>query len=241
MEKEFYKITTSYCDYYACIWKQYPDQHRVSIGSMKKCLSFFVYDYDEDATLEDCNIDDTQHMLKVSMKFLQEKYSNLSGKVMFKDTSFIMGERGMRMSLAHKDVLQYGKTWYERNFRAVPDNDTYYSDLKNFQKHVLTTKPQLLIKNPSIKKLYEKCKTLKEFIKELREADVYFYKDWCNDLVNRYIPTLSDNTTWIIDIKKLDVPEIKISSLEKEPENLFINMVNQFLIIEGMKYEEAFD
>lgn len=41
--KEYYKITTSYCNYYAEVWHQYPNIDKVYIGGKRECVAFTVY------------------------------------------------------------------------------------------------------------------------------------------------------------------------------------------------------
>jgi hypothetical protein len=234
--KEYYKITTSYCNYYACVWKQYPDQDRVFIGAKKKCVTFSIYHYDPDANLdglgfsEDCNItgdlqrgQGTQHMLKTSMHVLMKMYPHLSGKFLFKDTSTIQGERNFKLSLAHHSILHHGKTWYERYFRAVPNDkpEIYYAGLKYLHNHVMTTKPELYIRHPQVILKYAKATSLKDFLHEMKDADAYFYKDWCSPLIGEVVPQVND-MTWCIDAHTLDLPSITVVKEANEPKQLFM-------------------
>ena len=38
--KEYYRIKTSYCLYYAEIWHQYPNIDKVYFGGKRKCVTF---------------------------------------------------------------------------------------------------------------------------------------------------------------------------------------------------------
>lgn len=55
----------------------------------------------------------------------------------------------------------------------------------------------------------------------MKDIDVYFYKDWCSPLIQQYVPQVND-MTWCINACSLTLPNITISNLQSEPNNLFI-------------------
>ena len=240
MEKEYYRLDTSYCSYYACVWHQYPDQDKVFIGSRKKCVSFSVYDYDPDPNLdglgysEHCNTTgnlqrgpDTQHMLKTALQFMMHKYPNNSKKFLFRDTSYIQGSRETKISLAHYHILHYHKTWYEKHFLAEPHGEEqakkYYDEVKAFKK-MFKSKPALDIKHPKVKKLYEDSKDLTEFVANMKTADAHLYKDWCSSLVQSHISNVNE-MAWCIQASKMQgIPDVTITALEDKPVDLFSMM-----------------
>jgi hypothetical protein len=152
-----------------------------------------------------------------------QTYPHLSGNVLFKDTSQINGGRDTRISLAHYSILHYGKTWYERHFKAFPYDrpEVYHSEILNFQNTIKNTKPTLHIKHPKVQHEYQKSSNLNDFLKVMKDIDVYFYKDWCSPLIRQYVPQVND-MTWCINAYSLTLPNITATKLENEPNNLFI-------------------
>lgn len=142
LDKEYYEIKTSFCNYYVEIWHQYHNIDKVYIGGKKKCVVFSIYldDPNEVPNLdgfgfdENCNTSGnlqrthgTQHLLKTALTFVKTLYK--ASSILLKDTSTIECN-GYNMSLMKYSILHYGKTWYEKHFLARPHN-TVAHDLYN--------------------------------------------------------------------------------------------------------------
>ena len=235
MIERYYKVNTSYCNYYAVVQEPYPETYRVMFGAKKKCVVFSVYAYDKEANIdalghsEHCNTSGTlergrgtQHMLKVAMGFIVNIFPFLSGKFIFKDTSYIECMNGYRLALATYEILNHGKTWYEKNFRAVPWTlrEEYTESLKLFTSKVMKEKPPLSIKQSKIKKLYDESRDLSSFIASLKDYDCFLYKDWADLLIRKHVPYLF-GMDWVIDLSLLDVPNIDITLVKEKPSELF--------------------
>lgn len=207
------------------------------LGAKRKCVLISVYDFDPDANIdalghsEHCNLAGTlergrgtQHMLKTALAFTLKKFSHLSGHFIFKDTSYIECMRGYKMSLAVYEILNHGRTWYEKHFRAYPWTlrDEYISALRNFRDNIIKAKPDIPFKNKQLGEMYEKSSDLASFIHGLKEHDCFLFKVWADVLVRTYIPYLY-GIDWCISVLGLnDIPTLTISELNERPTNIFV-------------------
>lgn len=140
MNKDYFRIETSFANYTVEIWHQYPSLDKVYIGATKKCVSFSVYldangkgDRDEHPQLdgfgfnEHCNLTGNHvkgigsvHLLNTAMRFVTSYYKFPHDiKFQFTDSSFIECI-SYHMPLSMYYTTFYGKTWYEIKFGAVP-------------------------------------------------------------------------------------------------------------------------
>ena len=246
--KEYFKIKTSYCSYYAEVWHQYPNIDKVYFGGKKMCISFSVYFDEPDPNLdalgydEKCNTSSTmannigtKHMLLTSFAFIKHMYATkgVSENFLFKDASTIECN-GHSMFLSHFYMLHHNKTWYESKFGAKP---TQYAQVYNNKvlewKLFLKTKPSPndifdRIKNVDRKehltKLYSKYLTIGEFIKATKDMDCSVYWKWGDKVIDTVFQHILVNAEWAIDASKLKKPEIKVANLgTSKPNDMFIH------------------
>ena len=193
-----YKIKTSYANYYVAILKY---QDKIYIGSKKKCLIISVY-LDGDAPNIDsvcydigCN-ETATHLMRAGISFVKKHYSKYLKKHKIKliyimDKSSIQCERNYKQSLPYYYLAKYGQTWYEKHFKAIPDEiKTYEADKKRL-KEALATKPKLKLKNKKLKKLYNNHENIGDFIKDITTTyDCIALKGWFNTFMVSYVPYL---------------------------------------------------
>lgn len=247
MSKEYFKITTSYCSYYAEIWHQYPNIDKVYFGGKRKCATFSIYFDEPDPNLdalgysENCNISGdmyrqqgTNHMILTAFAFIHQTYSkkNVSQNFLLRDSSYINCQ-SYSMSLANYCVMHYNKTWYEKHFKAFPtfDKDLYQTSMSAWKK-MKKTKPDLskyfaAVKNKKrqqvLRDTYEKSDTFEGFIQQLKSFDCLIYKDWNESFINTYVNNLN-GMSWTVDASQLLLPEIQVDYIGKDkPYDMFIH------------------
>ena len=242
MNKEYFKLKTSYASYYVEIWHQYPNIDKVYVGGKKKCVSFSIYLEDKESPNldgfgydESCNKEGDHvkgvgsiHLLKVSMLFIISHYKlSNDTRFQFKDTSFIECN-AYKLALPIYYTVFYGKTWYESKFDAVP---LFMSkdDLKEQRNQLmifLKTKPHIneffsgseRLK-AIISKSYDESESIQDCLRRLKELDCSIFKNWLPALVSRFIPLLL-GTEWTIQCNT-DI-EIKTTRLLQRPPQLFV-------------------
>ena len=166
----YYKINTSYANYYVMIKPYFDGKEHYG----------------------------TIHMLKTGVSFIRKYYKKYLNKnkitfCLLKDKSNMDCLRNSHQSLPHYYIIKYGQTWYEKNFECFPHSDMiqkYYKDRKDLRASVLS-KPRYVNmfipylygmtwcipfnKNNKIKltlkKLDEKPKEM--FIMNKHEIDIY--------------------------------------------------------------------
>lgn len=251
MSKEYFLIKTSYCNYYAEVWHQYPTIDKVYFGGRKKCVTYSIY-LDEDFTPnldglgydENCNTTSdlirsrgTQHMLLTSIVFLQHKYHDkISMSIQFKDTSVITCDDGYEMKLSHYYMLYHQKTWYQKQFKATPLlghwQDKLLNDVKSLKAN-LFSKPdgdslfgnvRNKQKRKHLESVYSSCGSVKELLTKLKEIDCLALRGWGEDFVTRVMPYLN-TIDWVIDLASQIKPHVsEIVSLGNiKPKDMFIH------------------
>lgn len=243
--KEYYKITTSYCNYYAEVWHQYPNIDKVYVGGKKKCVAFTVYldeptpNLDAVGFHEGCNLrgdlskgHGTRHMVMIAFAFLKTLYHNkINRLVLFRDAS-VIDCYGYNMPLSQYYMLHYGKTWYQKHFHAQPSSlkwkDKLINDVNTWD-IVLKSKPTGIfdgVANKERRKLlhdmYATCDSLHELLQKLKSMDCNVYKDWADVLVKDHMPYLV-GIEWCIETSILDLPSIQVVTKGNvKPKGLFI-------------------
>lgn len=243
--KEYYKLKTTYCNYYAEVWHQYPNIDKVYVGGKRKCVAFTVYldeptpNLDAIGFHEGCNTrgdlskgHGTRHMVMTAFAFLKLMYrSHINGLVLLRDAS-VIDCYGYDMPLSHYYMLHYGKTWYQKHFHAQPSLSKWRNKLSAdviTWSALLQSKPVGIFnrvakkeKRKMLDDMYATCKTLQEFLHKLKSMDCNVYKDWADILVRDHMPYLI-GMEWNIDMRSLDLPSIHIEEKGTiKPKDLFI-------------------
>lgn len=240
---EYYKVKTSYCNYYAEVRHQYPGIDKVYFGGKKKCVAFSVYLDEPWPNLDgigydpDCNISGTleqgkgtRHMILSAFEFINSIYGPQE-KVLLKDTSTI-NCNGYDMSLACYYLLYYGSTYYQKHFQAVPFEkslEEYKQDVSNMRSF-LKTKPHAdelfhTIHNKKRKgtltMMYDKCNSIQEFITNIKGNDCNIFRYWGESIVYKHVPYLN-GLMWSIDIHSLVLPKISYDIIKNKPLDMFV-------------------
>lgn len=236
---EYYQIKTSYAHYYAQVWQQYPNIHKVYVGGKKKCVSFSVYlDLGEEPNIDGLGYDQacntsmdhikgkgTVHLLKCAMAFVVQLYAYLGlSKFKFNDSSFIQCDKNYVMRLQDYYLTYHGGTWYEVKMGAVPcdvDVETYKSDKEALRKFLGSKLPiDALHKFPQgFKAMYEQCSSLREFLGMIKDYDCLVFKPWLGFIVTQHIHYIRD-MEWIVEVD-LDV-KIEFARVKEKPKDMFV-------------------
>lgn len=243
MNKEYYKITTSYANYYVEIWHQYPGIDKVYIGGRKKCVGFSVYLDEGEPPMMDgfgfnphCNIAGNHikgigsvHLLNVAMRFIINHYQLPEDiKFEFKDTSFIECIN-YNMPLYIYYIIFHGKTWYEEKFDAMPMNKNAIPRLQQAKKRLkefLDSKPSLenffgdhqIKLREYVMNIYDQCSTLRQCLEILKKEDCKVFKGWLVALFDEIV-NCSFDQHWFI-INKVPRDFVSYTKIDK-PDNLF--------------------
>lgn len=217
--REYYKIRTSFANYYVEVWHQYPGIDKVYIGGRSKCMSMSIYhDTDEWPNIDgvgykdDCNSRNnhvkgmgTVHLVKCGLRFVKEKYG--TRRFLLKDTSYIDCSTGT-IPLAPYYVTYHGKTWYESKFGATPSHmpakelESQKRELRSF----LQGHPDIAVFfNAGQRRLaslvqgeYDRCASLEELLGRLKDKDCSIFKGWLAEVVRTFLPGL-EGMPWVID------------------------------------------
>jgi len=206
-------------------------------------------------TINDSNIDNHNIILliKISLHFIISKFDYIN-KFILTDNSTINCSEKINISLADLSVIKYGKTWYEKNFNAIPDDSNIntievqksmlFNRLNekinmNLEKFISVNKEYLKKNKIDEYKIDKIIKRIKDFYTE--KISIYNYlekyiKDHMECLYYSYI--LSNNinkllygTTWIIKKKDIMSYSIKYSylpTIKKMTHQKIINRINNF-------------
>lgn len=166
MNKEHYKIKTSYANYYVEILHQYKTVDKVYIGARKKCIAFSIYLNEKGKVIKNeppeidgfgfnqhCNITGNHvkgtgsvHLMNTATRFIINHYKLPEDtKFQFKDTSFIECIK-YHMPLRIYYTIFHGKTWYEDKFGALPLDKLAIPRLEESRKKLkafLSSKPDI--------------------------------------------------------------------------------------------------
>lgn len=222
MEKEYYKIKTSFASYFVEVWHQYPGIDKVYIGGKSRCVSISVYyESKEWSNIDgvgyniDCNYASnhakgvgTVHLVKCAIGFVTKYYGMDTswGRFLLKDTSYIECNT-CKIPLAPFYVLYHGKTWYEAKFGAQPTHSGHVlKEQKRELRKYIRGKPDISeYFNEGQKRFkayvlgeYEGCNTLEELMKKFKDNDCSIFKGWLEQMVRTFIPSL-EGSTWMID------------------------------------------
>lgn len=249
MKKSYYKIETSYANYYVEIWRQYPTVDKVFIGAQKKCIGFSVYLNDDGTAIMDeyphmdgfgfhkhCNNEGNHmkgigslHLLNTSMRFIISYYKLPEDiKFQFSDTSFIECVN-YNMPLPIYYIIFHGKTWYEQKFGAEPlmKSQSNLEEGKKALKAFLKGKPEIdhffPVEQSKLKRrvldIYSKCDSLKECLEILKTEDCHVFKDWLPILFSKFI-NMNHFHQWVIS-NTIPTESINFSPLKSRPDKLF--------------------
>lgn len=190
----------------------------IKFGGKKACMNF--HKYDDDAILyfnglsydEKCSLNDvferksgTTRMVKTALTFLCRRYRDIT-HAKFVDTSFIKCKRGKHLSLSALYLAKHGKTWYEKTFGAVAENEGRLEVLRD-EINKQMTNPLTLDFTAFFKEwmgniewirekkttytnleiVYQHSETMREFVINVHEAfkDCIIFDGWLEYLVNK--------------------------------------------------------
>jgi len=237
-----------------CNYKSYPCIE-VLIDQNSEIAILQNISNDIKCTINDSNIDNHNIILliKISLHFIISKFHYVN-KFILTDNSTINCSEKINISLADLSFIKYGKTWYEKNFNAIPDDSNIntidiqknmiYNRLNgkinmNLEKFISVNK-EYLKKNKideykidkiikSITKLYNDnisiYSYLEKYITEHMECLYYAY------ILNNNINKLLYGTTWIIKKEDIISYSIKYSflpTIKKITHQKIINFIKNF-------------
>ena len=214
--------------YYYGIITENKFEYHILVGGLKiKCVSIIINKKNNNTLLElyqyniRCSLfadlqkgEEVIDLLKNTLYFISQKFSSVK-YIEFIDNSFIQCKNKKKISLPDLSIAKYNKTWYEKNFNAIPsksskDNIKILKKqiYKNLNKKIKLTTNDLLDEYYSneifqkkkildiIKSVYIKDMTLKEYLDKLKDYDCVFYEK----IFNKKIGNLLQGTEWIIEI-----------------------------------------
>ena len=184
---------------------------------------------------------EVKNLLKISLNFVILHYPELK-YIELIDNSFIICGNKKRISLPDITFIKYNKTWYEKYFNAVP-NDESKDTILVLKKQLLKISNKKLKLNYEefikkyysepifhkqnrlniIKNIYIKNMTFKTFLDQIQEYDCIFYEKIFNDLIG----TLLNGTKWIISIETIKNYNVdyEITETEKIKSNNILNVL----------------
>ena len=231
-------------------------EYHILVGGLKiKCVSIIINKKNNNALLElyqhhiKCSLEKGEEvidLLKNTLYFISQKFPTIK-YIEFIDNSFIQCKNKKKISLPDLSFAKYNKTWYEKNFNAIPSKSSKDNIkmlkrqiIKNLSKKIklsthefqdefysneLFQKKKIL---EIIKDAYIKDNTLKEYLDKLKEYDCVFYEK----IFNKKIGTLLQGTEWIIKIDSIKNSTINsiIKNIEKIKENNDLNKLFKKLV-----------
>lgn len=180
----------------------------------------------------------TKHMMLVAFAFVRHQYGALADKVTLKDKSEILCRRPVHMPLSVYYALHYGQTWYQKQFHArIVDGRRqsqltrameYWRSYKSAQPkpaaEVLFAGVTSERRRDQLVRSYADHRTLGSFLRSLKDADCFVFKDWAQPLIDEGVPFLH-GVEWAIDIAALELPsDVRIEHLgARKPRDMFVH------------------
>jgi hypothetical protein len=212
------------------------DEDNILVGGLKmKCVNIIIDKIKNIGLLEllqhnfKCSLftnlqkgEEVKNLIENSLHFVISKYPELK-YIEFIDNSFIICKNKNRVSLPDITFVKYNKTWYEKNFGAIPSKNLK-DNIKILKKQILKNLNKKLklnledfmneyysnkfFKNKNfmdlIKNIYIKNMLLKDFLDKIMEYDYIFYEKIFSDLIGN----LLQGTKWIIKIDTIQKYDI---------------------------------
>ena len=248
------KIDNYIKHYYVNVYET-ENEYNILIGGLKiKCVNIIINKTNNIAILElfqhhfKCSLfsdlkkgDEIIDLLKNSLFFVVSKYHDVKYFELV-DNSFILCKNKKRISLPDLSFVKYNKTWYEKYFNAIPDENSHdkIKSLKKLINKILNKKLKMnyddfinkyytdpIFKKNNIinviKDSYNKNIIFKDFLDKLQEYDCVFYEKIFND----FIGNLLQGTKWIISIKTIKTYNINsdIINTDKIKDNDDLNIL----------------
>jgi hypothetical protein len=190
---------------------------------------------------------DMINLIQISLLFTVYNFSHIN-QFIFTDNSYVKCENKTILSLADLSYVKYKKTWYEKNFNAIPKNENKVNEYKlKIDKNLirkLKYSKELFIETfytdynedlkfiSFIKKNYYENILLNDFLQKLLKKDCSYY----SNIFNLFIGNKLKGTEWIINYNsnnnldcnliELDKPlkkhKIIISNVNNEINDIFI-------------------
>ena len=245
-------------EYYATIINNYnEEEYIINIGGLKnKCIIINIPNNCNEAIITDisfhkkCYINsllqkkkDMIQLIKCSLIFTIHNFPNITSFILC-DNSYIECNNGSRFSLAMLYFLKYKRTWYEKNFDAIPKNREEINNIKRNIENDLEFRLELspgdfikifynkykentiIINN--ILEVYEKNMTLKSLIYQLIKYDCSYYID----LINLFIKDSFYGKTWIINRNNINNFNINCNLIKLEKSLTHHKNINKLSDIE---------
>jgi len=206
-------------------------EYNILVGGIKiKCVNIIIDKIRKIALLEllqhhqKCSLysdlekgDEVKALLINSLYYINIKYPKIK-YIELIDNSFILCKNKKKISLPDLSFVKYNKTWYEKNFNAIPSNNSKFKikNLKKLINKIINRKIKLnyedfikeyyaspIFQNKVainiIKNTYIENMILKDFLDKLQEYDCVFYEN----IFNKLIGNLLQGTEWIIKIETI--------------------------------------
>ena len=188
-----------------------------------------------------CNIDGnmrngsgTISMINAAIKFIFDYFPNIQ-EIQLKDHSIVIcntdKNKNIDIFLPHIQIIQYGKTWYERKINARLRNIKNYKYIDNFVNHI-TTKPDwnilwefikdeinvsdIIEYNTLIYNIWKNTNNFREMIiYMLKHKQCYLFVDWLDNYFIKYSKLSILNQYYIIERKNIDYGSVIVFNIIK--------------------------
>ena len=237
MKNKYYILESSYKHnnknikkkYYATIIDNYEtEEYIVNIGGINiKCISIQIpykgnqavildISYYEKCALKDIlkKNKDMIQLIKCSLIFTLHHFPQLKSFIL-SDNSYVECKNKIRLCLADLYYIKYQKTWYEKMFNAIPENNEQYKKNKLKMDKILNKKlnfdTEIFIDAyydnefdseeiiNKIKEIYKKDMTLKSFLEKIKDNECSYY----SIIINKFFRNQLSGLNWIININDI--------------------------------------
>jgi hypothetical protein len=247
----------------------------IRLGNYKStpCVEIIIDTSSESAVLQNVSNDikctildnldnhDSVLLTKIALHFVISKYPHVK-EFILTDNSLIKCSDKINISLADLSFIKYHKTWYEKNFEAIPDeSDVENIDIQktiifeelndkiniNEDKFILANKKYFIKNNIDDKKIEKILKKIKKTYNENIKIYDYLYKFILNHMeclyysyiFNTYIKNNLYGTTWKIEKDKVLLYSINYSYLTSKKRLSHQNIINRIKIFNNNKLKEV--
>lgn len=243
MTTKYYEIINDKNTFYVIVSNSIQNERTVSVGGkVKGCVQFIVRrekqcEMERTGFDERCNVNGnfmrgsgTITMLQSAIAFIFHIFPHVQ-KIRLRDNSFVTCDNAT-IFLPHLQLLEYGKTWYERVLSAELENKSYHTDIQHFVDTVQQKPIMSWDKLWNIIKIYDTThgKELHKLWKtshSLRDMVVYLKKNNKCHMLHKWIYGLFETITenkieveniwYIIPRNHIHTYSVKIEQLEINP------------------------
>jgi hypothetical protein len=270
---EYYIIQTAKYDnnrykkinYYVSVINDNNNSINIGFGNYKSrpCIEILVYNDSPIAILNNVsndikctimndfniNYQDIILLIKIALHFIINKYTYIQ-QIILNDNSTINCSNNIKISLADLSFIKYGKTWYEKNFNAIPDESNI--DIIDVQKSIIhnrlnekinmDSKKFISVNKEFLKKnniSQDKIEKILKKIKDIYHENISVY-DYLQNFISEHIECLCYayifiyymnrilyDTAWIIKKENIKSYEIKYSYLSTEKKASHEKIINR--------------